>query len=217
MSDFTFDLYTTAETPADETETLSRNTEHAEQAIAHLIEFFRNGPRNQAFLRAVCEQITVVENLFFDLYSKTFLDTAEGVQLDQLGEIVGEARQDRTDDQYRAAIRIRVLVNRSSGKTEELLEICRRFVADDPSPVIIAQDVYPAGVHIEVQALFSGLPYDLQRLLRKAKSAGVRMDAVMVDRANAFIWDQRTDGAVTDAQGWGNRTQTSGGVWAAVR
>lgn len=217
MTDFAFDLYNTEASPAEETEALAHNPEHVEQAIAHLIEFFRNGPRNQALVRAICEQLQDLEDVFYDLYSKTFLSTAEGVQLDQLGEIVGEARQDRTDSQYRASIRIRVLVNRSSGKCEELIEICRRFVADDPTPVIIAQDVYPAAIHVEVQALFSGLPYDLQRLLRKAKSAGVRLEAVMVDRATAFIWDERTDGATADTYGWGNRTQTSGGVLAAVR
>lgn len=217
MTDFLFGLYESPDTAAAADEVLSLNAQHAAQAINHLIEFFRQGPRNQAVLSAVCEQIQDLEQTFWDLYSKTFLSTAEGTQLDQLGEIVGEARNDRTDAQYRASIRIRVLVNKSRGRTEDLLEIADRFVADDLSAVIFAAEYWPAAMRLEVQAVFSGLQADLARLLHKAKAGGVRLQVVTVDRTEAFIWGQRGDAGLTTPLAYGNRAQSSGGLLASVR
>jgi hypothetical protein len=217
MSDFVFDLYETPAAAVAEEEGLALNTEHAAQAIGHLIEYFRRGPRNQAVLSAIAEQVQDLEQAFWDLYRQSFLANAVGTQLDQIGEIVGEARNDRTDAQYRAAIRIRVLVLKSRGRLEDLIEIAARFVSDDSGAVIIASELYPAGLRMEIQAIFSGLQTDLGRLLRKAKSGGVRLDVVTVDRANAFIWGQRGDAGLTTPKAYGNRGQTTGGLLASAR
>jgi hypothetical protein len=200
-----------------EVEGIVLNTEHAEQAINHLIEFFRKGPRNQAYLRAVCTALQDLEQLFFDLYQQSFLSNAEGVQLDQLGEIVGEARQDRTDVQYRAAIRVRVLVNRSSGRLEELLTIadlyCRAL--GDLFPSVVAAEQWPAGLRFDVRTLPTssfGSPAVayLLGLLRRAKPAGVGCSFTAVDRLVGFTCATRA--ATPDVFGCGSRDGLSGGI-----
>jgi hypothetical protein len=212
-------IYYVTPTPALQPEpgSLGLNEQHAEEAINHLIEFFRKGPRNQAFLRTICEQIQELEQAFWDLYSEGFLSTAEGAQLDQIGEIVGEARQDRLDATYRAAIRIRVLVNKSNGKTEELIEIADKFTIDDPDAIIIAGDFYPAAMTVEVRADFTGLPADLRTLLRQAKPGGVNFGTITAPRVGAFLWSTvAAHGTATTTTSFGRLDGSTGGVLAAV-
>jgi len=64
-----------------------------------------------------------VENVLQQLLLQRWIDTAVGVQLDQLGKIVGQAREGRDDDDYRRFIRARILTNRSDGRFETLITI----------------------------------------------------------------------------------------------
>lgn len=198
-----------------EVEGIYLNLEHADQAINHLIEFFRKGPRNQAYLRAVCAQLQELEQLFFDLYQQSFLSNAEGTQLDQLGEIVGEARQDRTDTLYRAAIRVRILVNKSNGRTEELITIALRYLEalQVAVPAIYAGEYWPAGLRLDIGA--ETVDSYLLGMLREAKGGGIRLTTTMYDSDTGFLCGPRT--AVADANGCGNRTGTTGGRLAIGR
>lgn len=64
-----------------------------------------------------------VENALQQLLLQRWIDTAVGVQLDQLGEIVGQSRQGLDDDDYRRFCRARILTNRSDGRFETLIAI----------------------------------------------------------------------------------------------
>jgi hypothetical protein len=151
---------------------LVENTQHADEAISHLIEFFRSGPRNQAVLRAVGAQIQELETAFWALYTQRHIDTAVGAQLDILGRIVGELRDDRADADYRAAIRVRILVNSSDGKAEQLIAIVRGV---SPSATVALTENYPAALRITVSTLGSATLRTLATLIQQAKPAGVRL------------------------------------------
>jgi hypothetical protein len=64
----------------------------------------------------------------YDVRSETTEDVtletdAEGVCLDQLGKVVGEARTGLDDVAYRQAIRLKIRTNRSFGRTQDVLEV----------------------------------------------------------------------------------------------
>lgn len=173
--------YLTGETPAADPITgavngvYSHNEEHAAEAISHLIQFFREGPRNQAVLTAVMEQVQEVEDVLWYLKSAFDVNTAVGEQLEFLGRRVGEGRQDRTDDEYRAAIRVRILVNMSEGTLPELLAIC---VGINPTGTYIARELYPAALSIEADTFDATSLAAAYRLLRAAKTCGVRLNLI---------------------------------------
>lgn len=175
MSDFVFGIAdaTPPTTPVDETDGVyEQNLEHAEQAVGHLIEFFRRGPRNQLLVAAVMEQVQELEDQLWALANAFDLDDAVGDQLDILGRLNGEPRGNRTDDEYRAAIRVRILVNRSDGQVEQLIDI---LDAIDPTCTVHVAEGYPASLSISVDNISTGTFADVNRMMQQAKPAGVRL------------------------------------------
>lgn len=150
----------------------SHNEEHVAEAISHLIEFFRNGPRNQALLTAIMDQVQEVEDANWAHKNAFDVDTAVGDQLDLLGKRVGERRDDRTDAAYRTAVRTRILVNRSNGRLEELIAIA---IGISPGATVYVQELYPSTISMELDTFGSATLQQAYRLLKKAKTAGVRL------------------------------------------
>lgn len=148
------------------------NENHAEEAIDHLIELFKSGPRNQALLQVVALQIQELENTSAQVYTSFYVDTAVGDQLDILGRIVGEARQGRLDAEYRAAVKVRILVNSSDGKIEQLLAIARGMV---PSASIALLEQFPCTIRMEFSTMGTSTLRTVFAMLQQAKAAGVRL------------------------------------------
>lgn len=148
------------------------NENHIDEAINHLIELFRDGPRNQAMLRVVIGQFQEIEQAAWDLLTAFDLDTAEGAQLDILGEILNEKRAGREDEDYRAALRVVILVYKSSGKLPEMLEIAQKLV---PSATIVMAEPATATLFFGFSTLGTTTLRTVFNMLRRAKGAGVRL------------------------------------------
>lgn len=186
----------------------SLNEVHAAEAISHLIQFFRDGPRNQAVLSAVMTQVQELEQALWDTFHAFNVDDAEGDQLDLLGGLVGEGRSDRIDDNYRVAIRVRILVNRSDGRTEDLIAICRGI---DPTATITFSDPGTMAIYISMSSLGGLTLSEAYALLRAAKTAGVRLHLSEA----VSIWGSSTGTPAGDV--WGSSTGTPAGAdWSAA-
>lgn len=221
MTDFSF----SPEAPADEelvvpTEgTYVLNEDHVLEGISHLIEFFRYGPRNQAVLTAILDQVQELENAFWVMQFAFDPNSASGDQLLKLGAIVGEPQLGRTDEEYRAAIRVRIKINRSNGKAAELYEIGLLMLPDVLQTIT---EYAPMSLVYEFRGDLGDVTLEtLARSLRQAKLGGVRLDAVhALEDADSFpaIWAE--DDEVDLVYGWGIDTDDSdsatGGTWSSV-
>ncbi|MEY4507972.1 MAG: Shewanella sp [Pseudomonadota bacterium] len=197
-------IYTLPETPApalaaaDAEGTYTYNGQHAEQMAANLIEFFRK-PRNKALMRVVGGQVQDVEDVLWQLYNAFDVDNATGAALDFLGLVVGERRDDRGDENFRAAVRARILVNLSNGRVEDMIAV---LLALDPDMQATIIELYPAAVRFDVISTFAGASAEtMARMLRQAKPAGVRLTFVPVDSDDTMIWS--SPGAPAPLHGWG--------------
>jgi hypothetical protein len=191
---------------------LEHNAAHSANAVAHLIDEFRK-PRWSALLSAIVDEYQVCEDTLFQILAAFDVDTAVGEQLDFLGKQVGERRDNRVDADYRAAVRARMLVNRSNGKIEELYGI---ILALFPDAVASVAEYFPASIVVDVTAVLGGVTHQtVVTLLRQAKLGGVRLDLNLTDAASSFIW---SDADVVDlTNGWGSDTDdTLGGDYTAV-
>jgi hypothetical protein len=148
------------------------NPDHVAQAQNNLIQLFKTGPRNQAVMAASGAQWQELEDVARDLITKFLLPTAEGHQLELLGASVGESRQGRLDDDYRAAISVRVMVNRSNGHAEEMIEIASTMV---PAASVSYAEVYPATMLIGMSTLSAVTLRTVFNMLLQAKAGGVRL------------------------------------------
>jgi hypothetical protein len=99
------------------------------------------------FTESFIKEVQVIENMLDDLKTKRSITTGEGVQLDVIGEIVDELRNGRSDNDYRDAINLKILLNVASGKAETILTFLDAVTS---STQIRLVEEYPAGVVIYV-------------------------------------------------------------------
>ncbi len=97
-----------------------------------------SAPNFNAILTALLRQVQKLEDAARDVMLSRFLGVAEGVHLDALGRLAGEARLGRVDDVYRKAIRLRIYINGSSGRPEDLIYVAKQITG---FPVVDYYDV----------------------------------------------------------------------------
>ena len=154
---------------------LSYSTSHVEEGKAMLLEQFRDKPRLAALLGVFLGQVQAAESALWQLFSERTVDTAAGVQLDNLGTIVGETRQGLSDADYRTLIRGRIAANKSMGREGDLRDVVFACLGSDSSSVI-SRTWPPAEVETEVAEPLTNInPYTMGRLLKIATAACVRI------------------------------------------
>ena len=120
--------------------TISQTTAHVTEALDNLLQQFKDKPNLQALLTSYVDQIQDLEDAFYGLMTGQWLDNAEGAQLDRTGDIIGEDRQGRYDEDYRLALRARIKINLCEGTPEEIIDI---FLLLTESAVEL-KEYYPA-------------------------------------------------------------------------
>lgn len=155
--------------------------DHVADGLALLIPEYQETPRWQAWIASFLAQIQELETAAFDLWEIPLnLELATAAQLDLIGRIVREDRNARSDDDYRRALRVRVLVNRSQGRREELIAIVRLFEdADSESGSYVRiGELNPARMEIRIVRTPVNDPAETRKRLRRAKAAGVALQTL---------------------------------------
>jgi len=109
-------------------------------------------PLVEALAVSLPKQLTIVEATLDQLKNERSIDTAIGIQLDKVGEIVGEPRNGRDDETYRQYIRFRVFINVSKGRPHDVIYATRFATQGDdiqyqeffPAQVVMFSDGYAA-------------------------------------------------------------------------
>ena len=112
---------------------------------ADLIEQFRGQPNIKVFQKAVARQLTELYAFFYQLYVLQWLDNANGVQLDGIGNIVDLSRTDALiwsnlaginvpmeDDLYRKYLWFKIFLNTSEGTYRDIVRTFKMFWSDTP-------------------------------------------------------------------------------------
>lgn len=182
-------------------------------AQARLIDFF-NKPRWRAFLAVLIGEVQELEDANWLTHTSFDFETAVGDQLDIIGKLIGERRNDRTDANYRVAIAVRVLVNSSDGKLEQLISI---ISTADSTLTSEAREVYPAGIMFRWLGTFPTLTApDLVRLLKQAKAGGVKLQAVVRNPTTGFRWGTVAAAGTAATLCFSKVDKTGGGVLEEV-
>lgn len=200
MTTFTFSLQQGASgIDTEETTVLSKVENHSDRAVSHLLS--KNKPRIEAFLRAFVDQIQSLEDLAWDVLTKSWTievdgnGPAEGAQLDIIGEIVGQPRNDQNDETYLKFIKAKIVVNSSDGKTETLFQLLKEIGYEN---AIGSYEFYPA--HLALYTDESPFPIEANMMAQLAKSAGVRFTLLYssYDSSNLFKMSSQNDNDETD-------------------
>ncbi len=162
---------------------LTEITDVSDQGILRLIPEYLDTPRWQAWIRSTLDQAQGIETALYDIWAEALsIDDGDTDQLDLIGRIVREDRNGRSNDDYRRALRVRVLVNRSQGRIEDLIGIANLFaqVADESGAYVRVKSG-PSGRTAEVRTVRTPnwTRGDLNSRLQQAKPAGVQLSTII--------------------------------------
>lgn len=148
---------------------------HIAEGLANLISQFDGKEKLRDVLTVFLSQIQDLEDAYAQILTDTTIDLSVGVQLDNIGDIVGEPRSGRTDEQYRTAIRARISLNNSEGTIEDIAELIIS-VAGIPISVSIIE-FFPAAFIAEINEAVDLAIVDVNRVvatIASGRPAGVR-------------------------------------------
>ena len=153
---------------------ITQLTDHIERLKALLVQQFKGKTNIEKLLELFGTKVQELEDVGFELINERALAAAIGTQLDNLGEIVGEERQGRSDDEYRKAISVKILINTSSGTPEQVIDIVLGITG---GTVVKLTEIYPASLQIESNG--ADLP-TLQEIERIQSSLAATISFVLV-------------------------------------
>lgn len=180
---------------------------HIELALERLIEQYKGKTRIEGFLRAIVKPVQGIEDVFQDLSTQRWLDTATGDLLDRIGNIVGIARNfGESDASYRLRIDTRIIINVSNGEPESAIAVFQRYLESD---LVLYQEAYPGGIIMmsDVSVSDQDTINQIYEEIEDVIPAGVRVDALgEFDPDEAFSMDGLLPGF-----GFGDATDASEG------
>jgi len=189
------------------------------ELLAIPLSQFKDRPVLTEYLKSLAVQLQELEIVYIQLYLLRTLDYATGVQLDGLGDIVGELRESRTDTDYRAAIASKVLINKSSASIPEILTIFTSV----QDRLYYLREILDATIELEILGSYnSGTDPGLQslnKILQTVKAGGVRADLLYHTATDDTVLELSPipDTTITDAlKGLSNEIGDTGGYLADV-
>jgi hypothetical protein len=103
------------------------------KAHSRLTGQFSDKQRICGLVENMVEPLEALQEDFFALKDRRWVDSADGSQLDYCGYLVGISRQGRKDEEYRTAIKARILSNVSGATPSALIEGVR-FLTNAKQP-----------------------------------------------------------------------------------
>ncbi len=155
---------------------------------------FTNSLLMREFTKAFLDESTDIEDVCQDLMDDRNLDSALGVQLDQLGLLVGETRKGRNDDDYRLAIKLRIAINTSNGTVEDVIKVIRLIFTQETEVNVQRVGKALITIYIGVDAPTE----DLIPLLQQTIAAGVKIESIVYPSTRLPWIATERDGIITE-------------------
>jgi hypothetical protein len=152
---------------------------------ADLITQFKDQPNTLAIMETVAEQFQSVYEFFEQLSRLRWIDTAEGTQLDGIGDIVVMSRAEAarlaglhnpalvSDLLYRLYLKYKIFLNTSNGTYKDVLNGLKMFVPDIPL-YYTEEPEHPATMYFDTPDLHEE---DIEYVFKApiARAAGVQV------------------------------------------
>ena len=138
-------------------------TDHALQGIARLRQLYKDATPKydvtwkaekatgwEAMLYAFIKPAQTLEDTLQSMLTERGLQTAEGVNLDKIGEIVGADRQGLPDPEYQTIIVAQIAANNSDTTATNLMGIIE-ILLDELLQLVTIQEEFPAAAILDYQ------------------------------------------------------------------
>lgn len=181
---------------------------HQADAAARTLSQSRK-PRFLALLNAMTSQVQAAENGIYPILAGRAFDVATGVQLDRIGELVGQARAGQGDNVYRLFLQARIFASATDATTPTVTRLVQTLFDAKAVQVIsqmsagFAHRRAPAVLGLEIGSpkLDRSLWQQAIALIRDSLAAAVAISFVSVFDADAsFALDGPVDGQGLDGE-----------------
>ncbi len=188
-------------------------TDHTDAALKRLMQQYKNKPNLKSIIEIYADRTQELETVFISLFLARSVNDAVGVQLDQVGEIVGISRPGTLGDEpYRTLIFVKIGQNVSQGEAERIINVAKLLTG---SEYVHLLDILNGNIELTIT---TDIPTQEEvdatyRSMDVVLAAGVRVAAILcADETEAFAFD----GINVDAPalGFDDTTGTSGGKFA---
>ncbi len=189
-------------------------TTHIADALNRLLQQYRDKPNITGILTGLLAEMQPLEQMFCDLGNNRWLATASGVQLDELGVLLGIGRTGQSDNDYRKLLQARIYQTISEGLPETIIEVYK-FLTE--ANVVCYQEYYPAGIGLESDGTIpAGSEVSFYQFVQLAVPAGVRVESLTTfDPDDSFAFDGGIGAAIVGADGFASdTTESDGGKFA---
>jgi len=152
---------------------INGKTTYVSDALGNLIEVLKYKAKVSAVITALVEQLQELDNEYISLSINRWLNNAEGVQLDGIGDIIGELREGWSDADYLNALKTRIVILLGNGTTNDIIQLVTEFIDD---MVVEIVDDFPAGFILKLKSPVEP-SFDANKLksyIIKVKPLGVR-------------------------------------------
>ena len=169
---------------------ITQITTHVEDAKARLLFQYQGKANIEALISSLSsEQIQDLEDVLFDISTRLNIDTSVGVQLNNIGVIIGQPRNGQNDATYRLFLKGKAGRNVSEGDIERVLSIWKIITGGSVVQVI---EIFPANIE-----LFSDIPVpdalasDAFDLMQDVVGAGIRVVSSVIGSDHPFGFEGR--------------------------
>lgn len=100
--------------------------DHSEKAVNRITDDLKK-ENFEKFVTVYTEEIQELEDALIVLANQKDIETVTGVWLDFLGKLVGETRGGRNDEDYRAALKLKIAANTSDGTPDLIMSLARQY------------------------------------------------------------------------------------------
>ena len=175
---------------------------------------WRNDQNTLGIVLPIAETLQELEDVIYSLRNALSIEDQEGANLDVIGSIVGEERLGKRDEKYRLFLRARALINKSSGKIPEIIEILKTaFQAD--SVIVREPGVFPLLV-VEIDMSRGAIPLssiEMEEYIDELRAGGVPIEVINNADGieNAFSFSEGDLVEADTQRGFADDAETIGG------
>ena len=163
-------------------------TDHIAQALARVLEQYKESPRLLFMLSETATQVQELEDALIALMDNTWINTAEGEQLNQLGLLLNVTRGGFSDAVYRTRLNAAIVRYTSSGRPEQVISAIKLLSQADQ---IILEELYPADIRVTAVGAVSpaGTLEELKAGIKGSMAAGISYSALVISSTTPFVFD----------------------------
>jgi hypothetical protein len=179
-----------------------------ESSVNRLLYQYRESTNLKNIIRGLAKQSYDENKNINRIFTREILSMATGEQLDIWGNIIGISRGTMTNTEYRVAIYLKIFINYSEGRIEDLIYVFDAFM--NPTNVELTE-LAPATISLQANDPVTPDLESARLAIEVCKASGVEINSLSFSEGPAFAFLEYSSTEITTS-GFDDGTGAIGGI-----